>query len=321
VWQFRMACDRPWVAGLRRLALVVTVALGATGCVVGGAASPNTSPASSGDGSSCALPAYPRPDCTGAPSGLQLRELPVDADGNVVLDVPGTVLDGVHIAGSLLVKAPDSVIRNSVIDGTVYNDINGVVNSYSIFDSTVGPEHGCIEQPGLNESNYTAERVRIRGHDDGFRMSGSGKVTVRDSFAQLCYLEPAQAPPDGSHSDGIQAYCPTSPCADLLFEHNTVDARGIPATFIINLEDQNVTGDVRVLNNLLAGGAYTIVTKWRDGPMWQVRGNGVIDGSWAYGAQSAEGTCAHQDWADNSIVDVDGDYRVSSIVSPLPCKA
>src|SRR4051794_12840293 len=293
---------------------------GGAGAGVGGvqATTAPAEPLAPADGS-CAPPAHPRSDCVGVPAGQGLHELAVDGDGNLVVDQPNTVLNGVHVAGNLMVKAPGVVIKDSVIDGTVYNNVDGVVGAYTISDSTVGPAQGCIGQPGLNDSNYTAERVHVRGHDDGFRMSGAGNVTVRDSFAQLCYLPPAAAPPDGSHSDGIQAYCPDGPCPNLQFEHNTLDARGIPATFMINLDEPNVAGTVRVVDNLLAGGAYTIVTKAHQAPTWQVRDNKVVDGAWAYGPQSAEGTCTRQSWVGNQIVTVDADYRITRVVEPLSC--
>lgn len=283
-------------------------------------ANPGPGPEPPPRSSSCADATHPRPECTGVPSGTALADLPMDDEGNYTVDQPNTVLDGKRIRGSLLVEADGLVIRNSQIDGTVFNEFDGTSYSYEISDSTVGPETGCIGLPGLNYARYTATRVLVRGHDDGFRISSPGQVTVRDSYARLCYLPPELSPPDGSHSDGIQAYCPAAPCGDLTFTGNTVDARNVPATFMINLVDTNLIGNITIEDNLLAGGAFTIVTQWHSGPAWTIRGNSVVDGTWAYGPASGEDSCSGQVWQGNQVVVIDDEYRITSVVRPLDCE-
>jgi len=259
----------------------------------------------------CPLPGHPTPDCTGVPPGTVLTELPLNDSGNTYrVTTAGTVIDGKHIAGNLLITASDVIIQNSQIDGTVINEYGPNHYAFTITDSTVGPATGCITAPGVGEAAYTAVRVHVRGHDDGFRMSGND-VTIRDSFVRQC----ANAT---SHADGLQAYCPDAPCTGLVFEHNTVDARGIDATFMVNLVDPNL-GAVSVRDNLLMGGAFTLVTQWHSGAAWEIHDNRIVDGAWAYGPASAEGTCAHQNWSGNSIVTIDADYDIVSTVSPLPC--
>jgi hypothetical protein len=266
---------------------------------------------------SCALPKYPKPSCTGVPAGVTLTDLPQnDGDGNYVVNTPGAVIDGKHITGSLLIKADNVTIKNSQIDDTVYNWF-GNGNSFTITDSTIGPANGCIGQPGIVDHSYTAVRVKIRGHDDGFRVGEPGNVTVRDSYASLCYLPPEQAPPDGSHSDGIQAYCGSS-CINILLQHNTIDARSVPATFMINMTDSHAGAFVGK-ENLLMGGAYVITTTWYSGVNYIVSDNRIVKDSWAYGPASGEGTCGHQTWSGNTIVTINNDYNVTSTVSSLAC--
>ena len=226
------------------------------------------------------------------------------------MKTPGAVLDGVHIDGDLVVAADNVVIKNSQIDGTLINEVGNSHFSFTVRDTTVGPERGCITAPGIGESDFTASRVLVRGHDDGFRISGDN-VRVEDSYARLC----ANA---GSHADGIQSYCPKEKCTGLVFDHNTIDARNVDATFMINLNDPNV-GGVEVSDNLLAGGGFTIVTEWRAGPSWLISNNYVVDGTWAYGPASAENTCSSQDWSGNFIVTIDADYNVTSKLKQLPC--
>ena len=85
--------------------------------------------------------------------------------------------------------------------------------------------------------------------------------------------------------------CPKEARTGLVLDHDTIDARNVDATFMINLNDPNV-GGVEVSDNLLAGGGFTIVTEWRAGPSWLVSNNYVVDGTSAYGPASAENTLA-----------------------------
>jgi hypothetical protein len=265
---------------------------------------------SDGAAGGCSLPEYPKPSCTGVPANTQLTDLPPNEAGAYRVQTDGEVIDGKHITGDLLITANGVTIRNSQIDGTVLNEYGTTHYPFTITDSTVGPVSGCISAPGVGEADYTATRVHVRGHDDGFRVSGNN-VNIFDSFAKLC------ANP-GSHSDGIQSYCPTASCTGVLFRHNTVDARNVDATFMVNLVDPNV-GTVTVSDSLLMGGAYTLVTQWHSGPKWVVHDNRVVDQAWAYGPASTENTCANQDWAGNSIVTIDSDYHLTSTVGALAC--
>jgi hypothetical protein len=215
----------------------------------------------------------------------------------------------VHISGDLVVNAANVTVRNSQIDGKITNDA-AAETSFLITDSTIGPASGCVTSPGVGEANYTATRVWVRGHDDGFRISGLN-VTIQDSYAKLCANS-------GSHSDGIQSYCPDQLCGNLTFTHNSIDSRGVDATFMINLVDPNLRS-VNVSNSLLAGGGYTIDTRWTAGPVWTIRDNMVVDGAWAFGPASADNTCGSQSWSGNAIVTIDASYRVLSTVKQLPC--
>lgn len=274
----------------------------------------------------CPLPEYPSPRCTGVPSTTELTYLPLNTEGEYRVTEDNTVLDGVHIPGTLAILANNVTIRNSQIDGTVCSNTT-CTGSFTITDSTVGPETGCITSPGVGYANYTAIRVYVRGHDDGFRISPPGNVTVKDSFATLCYAPPEVAPPDGSHSDGIQAYCAGMSCSGLLFDHNTIEARGVPATSMINLNDP-VLSDVTASNNMMAGGGYTVVLQWHSGPAWTVTNNHVINrhgdqypeyDSWTWAPFSGEGTCDNQTWSGNSVVEVDRHYSITSNVRDYSC--
>ena len=153
---------------------------------------------------STTIASWPTPSSTGVPRSASLTP---SGSGDYTIARKGAVLDRVHISGDLVIAADDVTVQNSEVDGTVINEVGSSHFSFTIRDSTVGPESGCITAPGVGESDFSAVRVLVRGHDDGFRMSGN-HVRVRDSYARLCANS-------GSHSDGIQAYCPDIACTGL----------------------------------------------------------------------------------------------------------
>lgn len=288
--------------------------------------------AGSGGMTTCALPNYPNPGCTGMPANTIITNT---INGDYAAMTPGQVIDGWHITGDLNIRAANVIVRNSEIDGTIDNEQDQKINSktvsvfygpFTITDTTIGPAGSCITAPGLGESGYTATRVRIQGHDDGFRMS-SNNVTVTDSYAHLCWNPPSLAPPDGSHSDGFQNYCRDSygnstPCANLVFSHNTIDEHDIAGNSGINAgstADGSGFSNATVNDNLFWGGGYTMSMTWGSGPKWTVHGNRIVNKGWQYAPVDAEGTCVNQDWAGNSIVTIDSSYKVTSTVSDQPC--
>jgi hypothetical protein len=243
---------------------------------------------------------FPTAATTGVPSGTELTTRALNDGGGLKITKSGTVLDKVHVRGNLVIAASNVVITNSQIDGTVVDE-NG---SFTISDSTVGPTQGCIISPGVGDSNYTATRVNIRGHDDGFRASGPN-IVVEDSFVHLCG-------PPGSHSDGIQTYLTGR---GLVFNHNTVDQRDAKDfTAPVFITDPGAV-DVTVTNNLLMGGTYSIQVQARGTVV--VKNNMLVDRSWQFGP--VDSTCGALDWSGNKLVKIDSNYRVTAVVATLPC--
>lgn len=281
------------------------------------APTPSATPTSAPSARGCPLPDYPKPSCTGVPPGTRLTDLALNVENDAYrVTQDGTVLDAVHIPGILIISANNVTVKNSLIDGSIINEPQqGVIyKNLMVIDTTIGPTSGCFTAlAGVSETNYTAIRVLVQHHEDGFWIAGPGNVTVRDSYSKGC------AKPDGSsHSDGIQAVCFINPCTGLVFDHNTIDLIGVDATFPIHNGGPG-TSTFTVTNNLVGGGAYTIVTEWKAGPNWQIKNNKIVDKAWVYGPTSAENTCAHQDWSGNQIVTIDSNYNITSVVRDQPC--
>ena len=268
------------------------------------------------------MPDYPTPSCTGVPAGTTLAKT---VDGDYTATTDGEVIDSWHITGDLVVEASDVVIKNTQVDGTVDNEV-AQASSFSISDSTVGTT-SCVTGgwPSINGHDLTANRVYLRGHQDGLDMVANN-VTIVDSYLQPCYLPPEIVGSDGYHSDGVQDQCSTT-CSNLTLTHDTIDAmafyNGQPTgNSALNLGSeadgfnlQNVTLE----DNMFLGGAYTTSLWWDAGASWTVTSNVWVADTWAYGPISAQDTCSHQAWSDNSIVNVDSGYHVTSTVIGTDC--
>jgi len=214
------------------------------------------------------------------------------------------VLDGVHIAGNLLITAYNVTVRNSQIDGWVDDQYGNAYYSYTITDSTVGKPTGCDSLPGVGQGSYTARGVLVQNHSHGFQADGSD-IAIHDSFALICSNP-------GDHSDGIQSYGAGN---NIVLDHNTLDERGVTdITAPIFLTDQQ--NNVTVTNNLVAGGTYSIQVKHFGGTA-VVTGNRMVDKSWVYAPVESE--CSRLTWSDNTLVTIDANYAVTGTVGSLPC--
>lgn len=272
--------------------------------------------------SSCPLPKYPSPSCTGVPSGTTFSKT---VNGDYTSTTNGEVIDGWHITGDLNIHATNVVIKNSQIDGTVTND--GIANtSFAISDSTAGTATCATGgQPSLWGHDFTATRVLLQGHQDAVDMGGDN-VTVTDSYLHPCFLPASIVGSDGYHTDGVQDLC-NSACSNLSLTHNTVDAKGYynnqaMGNSALNLGSQADGLNMRSVtlkNNLFMGGGYTTDLRWDAGPNWVVSGNAWVSGAYAYAPISTEGTCSNQTWSGNTLVSIDANYAATSTVGPQSC--
>jgi len=267
----------------------------------------------------CELPDHPTASCTGVPAGTAFAHT---VSGDYTVTTADTVLSAYHITGSLIIKATGVTVTDTQVDGYVDNEATAA-SSYSITDSTVGT--GSCDStglPSLNGHDITATRVLLQGHQDGVDVTGNN-VSLTDSFLQPCYLPLGS---DGFHSDGVQDQC-SSTCSGVILTHDTVDARaiyqGVPTgNSALNLGSSADGRHVRAVtlrDDLFLGGGYTTALTWDAGAAWTVVGNAWAEGSWAYGPIDAEGTCGHQTWSGNTLVNVDASYRVTGTVSATGC--
>ena len=271
-----------------------------------------------------AASSFPNAANTGVPAGWKPRHT---TNGDLTIRTPGTVLDGELVTGTLHVNARNVTVRNSWIYGSVDNqssagfDYGGMV----IEDSDVGPPSGEGGEPfpAVLVAGYTMTRVHVHNVAEGPRVAAFNNPSVPDSSQTVVIRDSLIQIVRGScsHNDGIQGFG-EPPRA--IISHNTIDTRGAGpdcttgALFIGNDNPDLVT----VTDNLMAGGGYTmrLDANGRNGPGGRydhVTGNRIISDSWGYGPVHVDDCGTVADWADNSVVTVDSDYRVTSTVRAL----
>ena len=131
--------------------------------------------------------------------------------GDLVITKRGTVVENLDLRGSILVKADNVTIRNSIIrGGPAATSDKALIMSWwgakklKISHVTLRPDHPSRYLDGVSGANLTAEYLDISRVVDGLKLTG-GVSTVRRSFIHGGYSTADPSQPDGvSHNDGIQ---------------------------------------------------------------------------------------------------------------------
>jgi len=254
---------------------------------------------------------FPNAATTGVPAGWQPAAVHA---GDLWVREPGTVVADLHVTGSIQVRAHDVTIRDTKVDGVIWNQENDSVQygGLLIEDTEVGPDTGVLEwaDAAVGTSGYTARRVEIHGVTDGFRISGDD-VRIEDSFVRL-----SEIPGSCAHLDGVQGY---GGGERVVVHHNTIDARGSCSTSAVFMASASPHIDLQ--DNLLLGGAYSIHLNQLEVPThFVVRGNRVVDGSYDHGpSEVLDSGALTLSCGDNRLVTIDEDYQVTAELGEIPC--
>lgn len=136
--------------------------------------------------------------------------------GDLIASRSGQVINGVDVRGSIIVRAANVTIRNSVVRGGT----NAAARRYwPLVDARAGAAHLLIQDTviaestpsawnasGIGGSNFTARRVKILGQVDSVNITGSN-VTVEDSVLgrNVYYPNHWQSQKSGgTHNDNVQ---------------------------------------------------------------------------------------------------------------------
>jgi hypothetical protein len=133
-------------------------------------------------------------------------------NGDIVVTTAGTVLDSLDVHGFVIVRAPDVVIRRSVVRGGVATGNIGLitadddaVRNLRIEDTDLVPAVPSLWLDGIKGSNFTAARVDVRGTVDSIKVYGD-HVRIESSYLHDSALFTNDPNHGGgsSHSDGVQ---------------------------------------------------------------------------------------------------------------------
>jgi hypothetical protein len=257
-----------------------------SGSSVGGSGS--VPPSHPGQTSRPGAPHSPPPASTGWPglfntgvrAGVTLRP-----SAGLTVTRPGTVLQGLDIAGTVTIKAAHVTIRDCRIRGDGDYAVGIAGGDVTIQDSDLSGGSSATIQDG----NWRAYRVHI--HDaprDGVRL-GSGSV-LQDSYVQRV------------GSAGVRMLYGVS---NVTLRHNTVDTPGATAALFLTPEaGPNGSGPIVVRDNLLGGGGWTVYVASGQLGAYHQRGYSFVGNHWLrdaeYGPLSiTEPTLAFSTWSGN----------------------
>ncbi|ESR23068.1 TonB, C-terminal domain protein [Lutibaculum baratangense AMV1] len=215
---------------------------------------------------------YPHAGNTGVPDGVTLTP-----SGDISVNEPGVVLDGLDIRGTVYINADNVTLQNSKVTSSdfyvvkIADGVTGAVVQDCEIDGT-GTGNGGSSGIG---GQGTFLRNNIHNVENGISVQGDGAVI------QGNYIHDLKA--SGSpHYDGIQIHG----ASDIDISGNTIinDHGQTAAVFIQN--HFGPVDNVSVDDNILVGGGYTVYSDGtRDGgPITNVSftNNHMGEGQWGY---------------------------------------
>jgi hypothetical protein len=202
---------------------------------------------------------FPTPQTTGTTPGVPRATV----NGNVHLDTPGQVYQDKTVTGEIYVEAPNVTIRNVRVVKTHYWAVDarqsiGNTGGLTIQDSELDLD-GDVEGYGLVGENYTALRLFVHDGADGGYLTRNG--TWRDSYIALGpdrdndgEPDASFGCPDGPHYDGLSS----DGGSGYTIDHNTILNPCGQTSAILMSTNSGAISNVRITNNLLDGGGYTL---------------------------------------------------------------
>jgi hypothetical protein len=211
---------------------------------------------------------FPDVETVGVQPGVSLAAV----SGSVTLNTPGMVYENKLVTGSIAITAPNVTIRNVRLINTdpAYaiktqpwsNTVKGTVLDHVEINLS-----GQTDMKAIAFNEYTARHVFFTNGNDCAHMGDN--VVIEDS---LCVVGPdanRDGKPDGNsqcngpeHFDGFQS----DGGHNITLRHNTILNPCDQTSAILLSSNTEPISDVRVENNLMAGGGYTLYCAGDDRP-------------------------------------------------------
>ncbi|ANY82173.1 hypothetical protein BB934_27850 (plasmid) [Microvirga ossetica] len=187
---------------------------------------------------------FPTAVNTGVPSGITLTP-----SGNIIVTKAGTVLDGLDIKGSVVIRADNVTIKNSKITSSSYTGVK-VESGYkgaSVVNCDIDGLGAYAGSHGIQGSG-TFSGNDIRGFENGITLNAGASV-VRGNY--LHDFAAAGSP----HYDGIQVQGGQN---GVLIENNTIILNhGQTGAIFLQSYFGNMN-DITIRHNYVDGGGYTM---------------------------------------------------------------
>lgn len=185
-------------------------------------------------------------------------------DGNITVTKAGTVLQNMDIHGFVTVKAPNVVIRNSIVRGGKASSNTGVITNYGydkllVQNVLVKPDYPSVWIDGVKGWDFTLDRVHVVGGVDNVKIHGDN-VTIKNSLLESTNYF-SKDPNQGNqptHNDNVQILRGSN----LVITNNTIRNTS-NFTVLVGAEQANVT--LNLSNNWLDGGHCTVKLQNKNG--------------------------------------------------------
>jgi hypothetical protein len=225
-------------------------------------------------------PIWPSAHNTGVPKGTSLTK----HSGDLTINEPGAVIDGLDIHGFVAIQAPDVTIRRSIIRGSSTGRNKGIVKithakakNFRLIDSQIIPKNPSVFLDGLKTNTSTIlERVDISGTIDGVVILGD-QITIKDSFLHgfRHYESDPRWGGGPSHDDAIQI----EGGSNILLQGNTI--QGAYNASLMVTQNYSATRNLTVTNNRFEGGGCSVHISKKDRPY--MSGLTIDDNTFAHG--------------------------------------
>ena len=195
---------------------------------------------------------WPDGSNTGVPEGTTLKPY----DGPLRVTVPGTVIDGYEISGTLVIDASDVTIKNSRVTGRIdTGDANKNPRTLIQRVEIIGPYNSAADGgfAAVGYTGFTCDGCNVRGWGKGFALVED--VVVKNSWVHdiVVHGDPGNG---GSHNETIISLGGSN----FQILNNRLDAGDAPnvSASLALYSQMEAFNNVLVKGNLFDGGGYCV---------------------------------------------------------------
>jgi hypothetical protein len=197
---------------------------------------------------------FPDATNTGVSAGVSLTR----HDGNLVINTPGVVIEGLDIRGYVSINADNVILRNCRVTTDHHFGVGVSGRGVTVENCEINGQGAGSGATGI-AGGGTFLRNDIFGFENGIM------VTQDNTLIQDNYIHDLLDSGVGPHYDGIAIHGMSGGIDNVTIRHNTVHNNHNQTSAIYIAPDLGSISNIVVDNNLLMGGGYTIHAGWTPG--------------------------------------------------------